>query len=392
MKTSENFIQDCLELEDQRIYKFDKITNETSSTFRKFKNQCLTNGNGFYWISGIEGVGESMKEGTIHALNQLEEVISKNSLKISDSIYVSLYISNMGAYLELNQLYNEKFNFQNPPPRVCVETSLPKSCQVMIEVLLFKQNSENLKSIDSLHVQGMSHWAPANIGPYSQSKSIDSISLISGQIGLVPGNLQLIKGGIRNQNRLTLRHVSRVAKVMKCQNELKNIVHGICFVTHPDHIEAAEIEWEKSTENAISNFIVVSGLPRGALVEWQVFCDNQENEFEVDEWNNEIEGVKISMKRRWNENYFAASCKVMKNDGKFYKNQMKKVFEIILQKLSSTKVLQMKVFYKISPNSSENIFEESLDEIFHEKLTISFIPSQFVEDEKTILSISFVGF
>lgn len=338
-----------------------------------------------------------MKEGTIHALNQLEEILTKNSLNINESIYVSLYISNMSAYLELNQLYNEKFNFQNPPPRVCVETSLPKSCQVMIEVLLFKQNSENLKSINSLHVQGMSNWAPANIGPYSQSKSIDSIVLISGQIGLIPGNLTVIEGGIKNQNKLTLRHIERVSKVMNCSNRLKNCIHGICFITHPEHIEIAKLEWAKSTIKSISNFVVVSSLPRAALVEWQVICFNQEDEeFEYDEWNySNIEGLEISLKRRWNSSYFTASCKVSETDKKYGKNEIRKVFEILFEKLNLTRILQMKVFYKIIKDSSTNIYEEIFDEIYCEKnlkVATSFIPSQYVEDENSILSISFVGF
>ena len=40
-----------------------------------------------------------------------------------------------------------------------------------------------------LHVQGISQWAPANIGPYSQGYLASSSLHVSGQIGLIPGTL-----------------------------------------------------------------------------------------------------------------------------------------------------------------------------------------------------------
>ena len=42
-----------------------------------------------------------------------------------------------------------------------------------------------------LHVQGISHWAPSNIGPYSQAVSVGGLLHISGQIALVPGTIQI---------------------------------------------------------------------------------------------------------------------------------------------------------------------------------------------------------
>ena len=45
----------------------------------------------------------------------------------------------------------------------------------------------DIKEARCLHVQGVSHWAPANIGPYSQGYSLRSKIHVSGQIGLIPG-------------------------------------------------------------------------------------------------------------------------------------------------------------------------------------------------------------
>ena len=43
-----------------------------------------------------------------------------------------------------------------------------------------------------MHVQSISHWAPPNIGPYSQVNQVDNILYMAGCIGLYPPHLQLI--------------------------------------------------------------------------------------------------------------------------------------------------------------------------------------------------------
>lgn len=47
-------------------------------------------------------------------------------------------------------------------------------------------------------------------------------------------------------------------------------VQGVCYVTNPAYIAEARRQWERRTNNAITDYVVVSGLPRGALLEWQV--------------------------------------------------------------------------------------------------------------------------
>ena len=45
--------------------------------------------------------------------------------------------------------------------------------------------------MDHLHVQGLSYWAPANIGPYSQSVKALGLLFMAGQIGLVPPTMAM---------------------------------------------------------------------------------------------------------------------------------------------------------------------------------------------------------
>lgn len=116
-----------------------------------------------------------------------------------------------------------------------------------------------------------SHWAAANIGPYSQLKTINSLTLISGQIGLIPGNLNIISGGVENENRLALRHIDRVVKAVERDSD-SSVFHAVCYLVRPVDIDAVRNFWEKRCmQNICTNYVVVSALPRNALVEWQVY-------------------------------------------------------------------------------------------------------------------------
>lgn len=178
-------------------------------------------------------------------MNRLDNIIQQNSLKLNDICYITLYVRNIGDYSIVNEVYSQKLNFQNPPTRVCVETCLPVGCHVMLEAIAFKcvKANEGEYKRHNMHVQGISHWAPANIGPYSQSTRIGEITYISGQIGLIPGNMTIIGGGIRQECKLTLRHINRIAKAMNSYGQLRDVVQGICFLTHPNYITEARRQW-----------------------------------------------------------------------------------------------------------------------------------------------------
>lgn len=78
-----------------------------------------------------------------------------------------------------------------------------------------------------MHVQGISHWAPANIGPYSQAVRVGELIHLAGQIGMVPGSMQLVKGGIKPQSKLALRHVERILNAMDSNVHLRDVVQVI---------------------------------------------------------------------------------------------------------------------------------------------------------------------
>lgn len=294
-------------IEDVPEVKFEYETEKLQS-----EGHLVSNSKGWHWISSIHGEGKTTYDGINDAMRRLDEIIQQNSIKHQDLCYITLYVRNIADYSVINEVYSEKLNFQNPPTRVCVETCLPESCHVIMEAVAFKSGINSVNEADykrhTMHVQGISHWSPANIAPYSQSTSIGEITYISGQIGLVPGNMTIINGGIKNECKLTLRHINRIAKAMNSKGQLRDVVQGICFLTHPNHISEARRQWERRSANAIMDYIVVSGLPKKALVEWQVWIHNYNNKFEYEETGCSINNQYVlSLRRRWNyENNCAA--------------------------------------------------------------------------------------
>lgn len=255
-----------------------------SQTLNNQPNVAINN-KGWMWISGIQGYGNDPEAGMTTAIQQLTQLTVENSYEMNNFCYITLYVRSMAEYAALNAAYAKAFNFVNPPTRVCVECPLPEGCQVVLEAVAFRSryvsDSNDVEHRrHTMHVQGISHWAPANIGPYSQSTRIGEITYISGQIALVPGSMTLIEGGIRPQCKLALRHISRVAKAMNAHGQLRDVVQGICFVNNPSFITEARRQWERRTTNAIMDYIVVPALPRGALVEWQVWLHSHNDKFD----------------------------------------------------------------------------------------------------------------
>ena len=65
--------------------------------------------------------------------------------------------------------------------RVCVGVVLPEGVQLRVAmVVVSPDNKENggdeglAKKRSSMHVQSLSEWAPANIGPYSQAYTVST--------------------------------------------------------------------------------------------------------------------------------------------------------------------------------------------------------------------------
>lgn len=63
---------------------------------------------------------------------------------------------------------------------------------------------------------------------------------------------------------------------------LLSILQGVCYVTDLKDIAVARRMMSRASESQISTYVVVSRLPRGALVEWSTWAHVANNKFDCE--------------------------------------------------------------------------------------------------------------
>jgi len=81
----------------------------------------------------------------------------------------------MDLFGAVNAVYSTFFGI-SPPARACVCVDLPDGVRVKMECIAYAEKSAAERQ--ALHVQGLSYWAPANIGPYSQAIIVCRVVII----------------------------------------------------------------------------------------------------------------------------------------------------------------------------------------------------------------------
>ncbi|XP_030308434.1 diphthine--ammonia ligase [Calypte anna] len=250
---------------------------------------------GYQWFSGItanflSSKGKNAQEAAREAFSSLQASMTSEGLNLKDIILVHLYVKSMEDFNAINSVYVTEFDLC-PPARVCVETLLPDGALFCMDCLAHKCDiaMDDVLRDEKLvmHVQSISHWAPASIGPYSQSIKIGDVLYCAGQIALVPCTMQLVSGGIQTEARVSLQHVGRVLQAMSQETALHHIITASCYVTDSKHIPIAHSIWQKKLQECkkvedsemchdvtavcgLLTVAVISHLPRDAAIEWHV--------------------------------------------------------------------------------------------------------------------------
>jgi diphthine-ammonia ligase len=384
--------------------------------------RVIANDSGWCWVMGIRVTKPSNNdnddENTLsediegedehcqymkQALLSLQNILKERGMNLSDLVAVVMFVGSMGDYAKYNSIYIKYFASQ-PPVRVCVEAPLPADTPLIIDALAYQSLAENEvhNTRQCMHVQGISHWAPANIGPYSQAVWVGDILYVAGQIGLVPGSMKLMEGGARMECKLALRHINRIIKAVDSKVELRDVVQGICYVTDPNFIVECREEWEKRTNNAVVEYLVVSRLPRDANVEWQVWAHKHNSAFEYKETGCYIgSGVKVRIIRRSSyENRVAVivcRASICDQTGKIGTSELAEITEYAFNKLlqeapeaaEAEKSLDCsaKIFYRIgavNPADIYNVFENQATKY---SVAYSILPVCSLVHENTVLSL-----
>ncbi|KAL0878590.1 hypothetical protein ABMA27_003673 [Loxostege sticticalis] len=274
------------------------------------------NRHGWYFIGGIVGEGVDMLLATEDAMKKLISLLDSESMQLTDVTSVNIYMRDMDEYGVLNDVYARHFAAPNPPTRVCVQCPLPADVGLILDAVAHKpvpvreeSDSSGSKERITMHVQGISHWAPANIGPYSQAVKLGEVISTCGQIALVPGTMKLVEGGARRQCALALRHLTRVIRAVHPRAHIRSVVQSVCYVSGGwgRAVGEARRQLERRTAGAIVQCAVVSALPRAAALEWHAWAHTDNNRFDYEETGCSVGEYKVAITRRWNyENTVAA--------------------------------------------------------------------------------------
>ncbi|XP_021257383.1 diphthine--ammonia ligase isoform X1 [Numida meleagris] len=272
-----------------------KSLKHNSLDFSKTFGNSGKSVSGYQWFSCITAhfypsKGKNAQEAAREAFSSLQATVTSEGLKLRDIILVHLYMKSMKDFNAINSVYVTEFDLC-PPARVCVETLLPDGVLFCIDCLAHSCDisTNDVLSEEKLvmHVQSISHWAPASIGPYSQSIKVGDILYCAGQIGLVPCTMQLVSGGVWTEATVALSHVEKVLQAMSQKTTLHHVITAICYVTDSKHIPVAYSIWKKKlrdckkvedpetynevpAECGMLAVVVVTHLPRDAAIEWHV--------------------------------------------------------------------------------------------------------------------------
>lgn len=155
-------------------------------------------------------------EQLLAALHALSKEMKASGVGWPDSLMVHLYLKDMSHFAAVNAAYIRVVPATAPPARACVEACLPEGVLVSVDVLA-RAPGQSASKRGCLHVQSVSSWAPACIGPYAQGTRAMGLVHLAGQIGLDPPTMQLREGP--HQAAQAAANASAVAACLKAPLE-----------------------------------------------------------------------------------------------------------------------------------------------------------------------------
>ncbi|XP_053365796.1 diphthine--ammonia ligase [Clarias gariepinus] len=283
---------------EETVYadKAQDVQEEFASNVCRFMSSVRST-DGYQWMTGISGHSSEhtdIQSQARHAFTVLQGELQEKGWQLKHILLVHLYVRDMEDFGKVNAVYRIFFT-HCPPARVCVQARLPVGQLLQMDVLLhdwlMAPEEGFFQHRDTLHVQSLSHWAPANIGPYSQAVQVDEAVFCAGQIALVPCTMQLLEAGPCAQAKLCYSHVEKVLHAKSAGLTLGHSLQAHCYVTDLRHIPVVRKVWHDKIQSGQDQeecygveeiqcpplvVSVMPCLPRGAEVELHVIAVQDE--------------------------------------------------------------------------------------------------------------------
>ncbi|PVG03618.1 hypothetical protein CPB86DRAFT_772005 [Serendipita vermifera] len=212
----------------------------------------------------------TIEDQTLFSFRLLKETLQEEEMKLENVIHINAFLASMEDFMAFNQVYASYFG-TSPPARACVATTMPPSQKVTLDVIACKEIPA--KSKTSLHVQGLSYWAPANIGPYSQAVSMMPVTFISGQIGLIPPSMTMPSPlDVGLEVALSFQHIQRIRNALSTSSLSSADILYMGFIAFiqedQQHLDVDMLKEITETRPPFL-FVIPLALPKGASVEIQ---------------------------------------------------------------------------------------------------------------------------
>lgn len=224
--------------------------------------------NNLYISNLTDNTASDLTGQTANIFDNLHKILKEHDLTFDDIQHVTLLLSDMNKFAEINDIYKENFKNYLPPSRICIETNISTLVQLSCKCIIKEFNTKK-----GIHIRSRSYWAPPNIGPYSQARVEEQFNYnyatVSGQIPLVPATMDLITDEDKAMS-LTLQHFHRIKTLIN----VPDIVSIICFITNKINLNGFIDMWKnycdlKESSATFKKLIIleVNELPRKAIIE-----------------------------------------------------------------------------------------------------------------------------
>lgn len=226
------------------------------------------------YISNLTSSSPTVKQQVDDVFTKLERILHDKRLQFSQVQNVTLLLSDMNNFSEINTTYERYFQDQFlPPSRVCVETRLSKKNLVQVSCKVSHSHDKQ-----GLHVRSRSYWAPQNIGPYSQAIVCKNpkyqLASIAGQIPLVPATMNMLPletfSDLVKSAILSLQHFRRIMTLVRTSG----LGPVVCFLVNQQDADIISRIWNEFASVEEKNHLIivkVTKLPKNAQVEWSGF-------------------------------------------------------------------------------------------------------------------------
>ncbi|GAA99002.1 hypothetical protein E5Q_05691, partial [Mixia osmundae IAM 14324] len=111
---------------------------------------------------------------TAQARDCLQRLAAQANEHIVRLVHLDVHLADMTDFASMNAVYRDFFR-HSPPTRASAAT------------------------VEILHVQSLSYWAPANIGPYAQAVACGSQLFVAGAIGMRPADLSIAESSAASE-------------------------------------------------------------------------------------------------------------------------------------------------------------------------------------------------